>query len=79
MEELRRAMDLDLDGEATFALRELLRDAAAPAPDELAARHDLMVAALLRPVRAMRCGRCGGGAPLRAWRCPRCGAFDAYP
>jgi lipopolysaccharide biosynthesis regulator YciM len=77
--ELRRAMDADADGEATFALREVLRDAAAPTPEELPARHDLMVAALLRQVRPLRCGRCGAGAAARAWRCPRCGAFDAYP
>jgi lipopolysaccharide biosynthesis regulator YciM len=77
--ELRRAMEADADGEATFALREVLRDAAAPTPDELPARHDLMVAALLRQVRPLRCVRCGAGAASRAWRCPRCGAFDAYP
>ena len=77
--ELRRAMDLDADGEVTFALRELLRDAATPRPEELPARHDLMVAALLRQVRPLRCRGCGGGSPTRAWRCPRCGAFDAYP
>jgi lipopolysaccharide biosynthesis regulator YciM len=77
--ELRRAMEADRDGEATYALREVLRDAAAPTPDELPARHDLMVAALLRQVRPLRCAGCGAGSASRAWRCPRCGAFDAYP
>ena len=45
---------------------------------ELAARHDLLVAALLRRGRAPRCARCGASAPARAWRCRRCGAFGAY-
>jgi lipopolysaccharide biosynthesis regulator YciM len=71
-------MEADADGEVTYALREVLRDAAAPTPDELPARHDLLVAALLRQVRPLRCGRCGAGAAGRAWRCPRCGAFGAY-
>jgi lipopolysaccharide biosynthesis regulator YciM len=79
VEAIRAAMDLDADGEVTFALREVLREAPAPAPDELPARHDLMVAALLRTVRPLRCRRCGAGSATRAWRCPRCGAFDAYP
>jgi lipopolysaccharide biosynthesis regulator YciM len=76
---IRSAMELDVDGEVTFALREVLREAPAPAPEELPARHDLMVAALLRTVRPLRCRRCGAGSATRAWRCPRCGAFDAYP
>jgi len=75
---LREALALDGDGEVTLALRELLREAAPPGPAELAGRHDLMVAALLRSAGLLRCGRCGGGAAVRAWRCPRCGAFDAY-
>jgi lipopolysaccharide biosynthesis regulator YciM len=79
VEAIRDAMDLDGDGEVTYALREVLREAPAPAPEELPARHDLMVAALLRTVRPLRCRRCGAGSATRAWRCPRCGAFDAYP
>ncbi len=78
LSEVRRAMDRDADGEVTLALREILRDAAAPPPAELPARHDLMVAALVRHVRLLRCRRCGAGAPVRAWRCSRCGLFDAY-
>jgi lipopolysaccharide biosynthesis regulator YciM len=77
--EVRRAMERDDDGEVTLALRELLRKAEAPAAAELAARHDLTVAALVRQVRLLRCRRCGAGSAVRAWRCPRCGAFDAYP
>jgi len=77
--EVRRAMDLDADGEVTLAVRELLRGAGTPAPDDLPARHDLMVAALARHVRLLRCRSCGAGASTRAWRCPRCGSFDAYP
>lgn len=73
-----RAMDLDHDGEVTLAMRELLRDAEAPGPEELPARHDLMVAALLRQVRLLRCRRCGAGSATRSWRCPRCGAWDGY-
>jgi lipopolysaccharide biosynthesis regulator YciM len=76
---LRQALAADADGEVTLALRELLREAAPPGPDELAGRHDLMAAALLRSAGLLRCRRCGGGAAVRAWRCPRCGAFDAYP
>ena len=77
--EVRRALERDEDGEATLALREMLRAAEAPPPAELAARHDLVVAALVRQARLLRCRTCGGAAPVRAWRCPRCGAFDAYP
>jgi lipopolysaccharide assembly protein B len=76
---IRRALDLDRNGEVTVAMRELLRDAEAPGPAELAARHDLLVAALLRRARVPRCARCGADAAARAWRCRRCGAFDPYP
>ncbi len=76
---LRRALELDATGEVTVAMRELLREAEAPGPDDLAARHDLLVAALLRRARPLRCARCGADAPARSWRCRRCGAFDAYP
>jgi lipopolysaccharide biosynthesis regulator YciM len=76
---LRRALELDRSGEVTLAMRELLREAEAPGPDDLAARHDLLVAALLRRARPPRCGRCGADAPARMWRCRRCGAFDPYP
>jgi lipopolysaccharide biosynthesis regulator YciM len=75
---LRRALERDRRGEAIWEMRELLRQADAPGPGELAARHDLLVAALLRRGRAPRCVRCGADAPSRAWRCRRCGAFDAY-
>ena len=75
---LRRALELDRSGKVTWEMRELLRHADAPGPGELAARHDLLVAALLRRGRAPRCTRCGADAPARAWRCRRCGAFDAY-
>jgi len=77
--EVGRALERDEDGEVTLLLRELLRKAEAPAPSELAARHDLMVAALVRQARPLRCSACGAGSAVRAWRCPRCGAFDAYP
>lgn len=75
---LRDALEGDHDGEVTLALRELLREAAPPGPGELAGRHDLMAAALLRSAGLLRCRRCGGGSAVRAWRCPRCGIFDAY-
>ena len=75
---LRRALDLDTTGEVTLAMRDLLREAGAPGPEELAVRHDLMVAALLRRARPMRCKRCGADAPVRAWRCTRCGAFESF-
>lgn len=75
---LREALAADEDGEVTLALRELLREAPPPGPAELAGRHDLMVAALLRSVGLLRCQSCGGGAAVREWRCPRCGTFDAY-
>jgi len=76
---LSRALDLDSTGEVTFALRELLRSEQTAEPGELRARHDLLVAALLRRGRAPRCSRCGGDAPARSWRCRRCGAFDSFP
>jgi lipopolysaccharide biosynthesis regulator YciM len=75
---LRKALDLDGSGEVTLAMRDLLREAGTPGPDELAARHDLMVSALLRRARPVRCRRCGAEAPLRAWRCRRCGAYDSF-
>jgi len=75
----RRAMELDRTGEVTLAMRELLREADTPAPEDLAARHEILVAALLRRGRAPRCGRCGADAPARSWRCRRCGAHDPYP
>ena len=75
---LRHALERDGTGEVTLAMRDLLRDAAAPAPEELAARHDLIRAALLRKARPLRCGRCGAEAPTRPWRCRRCGAFDSF-
>jgi lipopolysaccharide biosynthesis regulator YciM len=75
---LRRALDLDRTGEVTLAMRDLLREAGAPGPGELAARHDLMVVALLRRARPARCRRCGAEAPVRAWRCTRCGAFESF-
>ncbi len=78
MAALRQALDLDTAGEVTLAMRDLLREAEAPAPEELAARHDLMVAALLRKARPVRCTRCGAEAPTRQWRCKRCGAFESF-
>jgi lipopolysaccharide biosynthesis regulator YciM len=76
---LRRALERDATGEVTVAMRELLREAEAPGPDDLATRHELLVTALLRRARPLRCGRCGADASARAWRCRRCGAFDPYP
>ncbi|HET7755528.1 MAG TPA: tetratricopeptide repeat protein [Anaeromyxobacteraceae bacterium] len=75
---LRQALDLDTTGEVTLAMRDLLREASTPGPEELAVRHDLMVAALLRRARPVRCRRCGAEAPVRAWRCTRCGAFESF-
>jgi lipopolysaccharide biosynthesis regulator YciM len=75
---LRRALEYDANGEVTLAVRELLRDAEAPAPEDLAARHDLMLAALVRKAWPVRCARCGVEAPTRQWRCTRCGAFDSF-
>lgn len=88
---LRAALEADASGEVTLALRELLREAepgagggaepaggpAARAVDEdLPARHELLVLALARRARAVRCSRCGAEAAARAWRCRSCGAFD---
>jgi lipopolysaccharide assembly protein B len=75
---LHVALELDRTGEVTVAMRELLREAEGPGPDDLAARHELLVAALLRRARPIRCGRCGADAAARSWRCRRCGAFDAF-
>jgi lipopolysaccharide biosynthesis regulator YciM len=75
---LRLALELDRTGEVTLAMRDLLKEAGSPGPEELSARHDLMVEALSRQVRSLRCRGCGASAASRAWRCPRCGAFDAY-
>jgi len=76
---VRRALDLDRTGETTLAMRALLREADAPGPAELPARHDLLVMALRRRARPPRCARCCADAPVRSWRCKRCGAFDPYP
>jgi lipopolysaccharide biosynthesis regulator YciM len=75
----RAALQLDRSGDVTVAMRELLREADAPGPDDLAARHEILVAALLRRARPIRCARCDAEAAARAWRCRRCGAFDSYP
>jgi lipopolysaccharide biosynthesis regulator YciM len=75
---LRSALELDRTGEVTVAMRELLREEP-PGPEDLAARHELLVAALLRRARPIRCARCGAETAARAWRCRRCGAFDPYP
>ncbi len=76
---VRSALAKDRSGEVTVAMRELLREAEAPGPDDLAARHELLVSALLRRARPLRCARCGAETSARAWRCRRCGAFDPYP
>lgn len=78
IEAVRAAQDRDEEGEVALALRDVLRDAPSPEPAELEARHDLMVRALLRSVRPLRCRRCDAGATVRSWRCARCGAFDAF-
>lgn len=78
LDAVRKALELDRTGEITVALRELLRAAEPPSPDQLAARHELLVTALLRRARPPRCGRCGSEAAARAWRCRRCGAFDSF-
>jgi len=75
----RSALELDRSGEVIVAMRELLREAESPGPEDLAARHELLVAALLRRARPIRCARCGAETTARAWRCRRCGAFDCYP
>lgn len=81
---LRAALELDASGEVTLALRELLREAveqggtgAEASGADLQARHEVVVMALARRARAVRCGRCGAEAAARAWRCRRCGAFDS--
>jgi lipopolysaccharide biosynthesis regulator YciM len=76
---LRRGLERDRTGEVTLAMREVLRDAAAPGPEDLAARHDLLVASLVRRAKPLRCVRCGVESGGRVWRCRRCGAFDAFP
>ncbi len=78
MEAFRRALVLDDRGEVTVAMRDLLRSVDAPGPDDLAARHDLLVAALMKRARSPRCSRCGAEASQRQWRCGRCGAFDPH-
>jgi lipopolysaccharide assembly protein B len=75
---LLRALEGDRTGEVTLAMRELLREAEAPGPGELAARHDLLVAALLRRAPSLRCTRCGAAAGVRTFRCTRCGVFDPF-
>jgi lipopolysaccharide biosynthesis regulator YciM len=75
------ALRLDLTGEVTLALRDLLRRAETPAsaePDELAARHALTLEALRRKAEAPRCSRCGAEAAAREWRCRSCGRFDVF-
>jgi lipopolysaccharide biosynthesis regulator YciM len=76
---LHRALEVDRSGEAALALRELLGDAEAPRPLDLADRHALLLAAVTRPARRLVCARCGSEAAALAWRCRRCGAFDAFP
>jgi lipopolysaccharide biosynthesis regulator YciM len=78
MAAVRTALDLDRTGEVTVAMRELLREEA-PSQEDLAARHELLVSALLRRARPIRCVRCGAETSARAWRCRRCGAYDSYP
>jgi lipopolysaccharide biosynthesis regulator YciM len=78
LEAFRLALELDELGEVTVAMRDLLRAAEAPGPSDLAARHDLLVAALLKKARAPRCSRCGTESAQRLWRCRRCGAFDPH-
>jgi lipopolysaccharide assembly protein B len=73
-----RALELDRTGEVVLALRDVLREAEPPGPEELAARHDLLVKALLTRARPVRCGRCGAESNARSWRCRRCGAFEPY-
>ncbi|HET9552960.1 MAG TPA: hypothetical protein VFP50_08340, partial [Anaeromyxobacteraceae bacterium] len=76
---VRRALDLDTSGAVTAALRDLLREGGTPSPEDLAASHELVVAALRRRVPEVTCVRCGAEAPSQAWRCRSCGAFDAFP
>jgi lipopolysaccharide assembly protein B len=75
------ALRLDLTGEVTLALRELLRRSQTPAPDgqeELGARHALTMEALRRKAEPPRCARCGAEASAREWRCRSCGRFDVF-
>jgi lipopolysaccharide biosynthesis regulator YciM len=76
---LRSALELDQSGEVTLALRDLLREVEPPAAEgeDLQARHALVVLALQRRARAVRCARCGAEAATRVWRCRACGAFDS--
>jgi lipopolysaccharide biosynthesis regulator YciM len=78
LEAARRAIDLDGNGEVTVAMRDLLRAAEDPAPDDLPARHDLLVVALMKKARGPRCSRCGAESAQRQWRCPRCGEWDPH-
>ena len=75
---LRAALEQDEAGEVTLALRDLLREVEPPAVEgeDLRDRHALVVLALQRRARAVRCGQCGAEAAARAWRCRACGAFD---
>jgi lipopolysaccharide biosynthesis regulator YciM len=74
----RSALELDDHGEVTVAMRDLLRSADAPGPDDVVARHDLLVVALMKKARGPRCARCGAESAQREWRCRRCGAFDPH-
>ncbi|HYG67902.1 MAG TPA: hypothetical protein VD838_09590 [Anaeromyxobacteraceae bacterium] len=73
-----RALELDRTGDVVLALRDVLREAEPPAPEELAARHDLLVKALLARARPVRCSRCGTESNARSWRCRKCGTFEPY-
>jgi lipopolysaccharide biosynthesis regulator YciM len=81
LEAAKEALRLDLTGEVTLALRELLRRVETPSPvepEELAVRHALTMEALRRKAEPPRCGRCGAEAAAREWRCRSCGRFDVY-
>jgi lipopolysaccharide biosynthesis regulator YciM len=78
VEALRRALELDGSGEVTLAIRDLLREPDAGAADGIGERHALLLAALARPVKPLRCRHCLTESLSRTWRCPSCGAFDAY-
>ncbi|MGB8930152.1 MAG: tetratricopeptide repeat protein, partial [Anaeromyxobacteraceae bacterium] len=75
---LRAALELDEHGEVTVAMRDLLRSADAPGPDDVVARHDLLVMALMKKAHGPRCARCGAETAQRQWRCLRCGAWDPH-
>ena len=82
LEEGGEALRLDLTGEVTLALREVLRRSETPSPadpGELAARHALTVETLRRKPGPLRCGRCGAEAAAREWRCRSCGRFGVFP